>query len=263
MGIKEKHPVSRQSISVVNNMNNKPLVLGHRGYRKKFPENTLLAFSKAFEYGADGIECDVQKSADGVYFVFHDVELHRMTGFNSGIDKEMSAELKTLKIGEKDSIPDFDSFLDSLPFDKFINIELKEETLTVKDSQIIIEKLDVKKMKDNILISSFKHELLPPFRMTGFKTGLLFEYDTLKNSPLKQIISIFRYRPWSVNPPVNIFTDKLPFSIKLFVMAAKLLRIKFCFWTVNSEEQYNAVKNFAYAVITDDVEGIISLRDRL
>ena len=39
-------------------------VLGHRGYRAKYPENTLLAFGKAFEAGADGIECDVQKCAD-------------------------------------------------------------------------------------------------------------------------------------------------------------------------------------------------------
>ena len=41
----------------------------------------------------------------------------------------------------------------------------------------------------------------------------------------------------------------------------EILRIKFVFWTVNSVEQYNAVKNFAHAVITDDVELMINLRN--
>ena len=150
-------------------MNKKILVLGHRGYRKRFPENTLLAFAKAFEYGADGIECDVQKSSDGVYFIFHDVELNRMTGFGGNIGTSASAVIKTLKAGEGECIPEFNSFLDSLPSGKFINIELKEETLSVDDCPIIINKLGDKKKKDNILISSFNHGLLPPFKNAGFR----------------------------------------------------------------------------------------------
>jgi glycerophosphoryl diester phosphodiesterase len=54
----------------------------------------------------------------------------------------------------------------------------------------------------------------------------------------------------------------MPLLLKLLVLVAKLLKIKFAFWTVNSEEQYNAVKDIAYAVITDDVEGIMKLRDK-
>lgn len=244
-------------------MKNKPLILGHRGYRKKFPENSLLAFSKAYEYGADGIECDVQKSADGVYFVFHDVDFERMTGYTGDIEHENSVKIKTLDAGEGQSIPDLESFLDSLPSEKLINIELKEETLQVRDCHIIIDKLNAKKLKNNILISSFKHELLPPFKRAGFKTGMLYESENemLKENPLKQIVNIFRRRPWSVNPPVNIFLRSLPLPLKLFVLASKILRIKFVFWTVNSVEQYNAVKDFAYAVITDDVELMINLRN--
>ena len=36
------------------------------------PENTLAAFSKARELGADGVELDVRRSADGVLVVHHD-----------------------------------------------------------------------------------------------------------------------------------------------------------------------------------------------
>ncbi|MDK6422056.1 glycerophosphodiester phosphodiesterase family protein, partial [Aerococcus urinae] len=31
----------------------------HRGYSARYPENTMLSFIKAYEAGADGIECDV------------------------------------------------------------------------------------------------------------------------------------------------------------------------------------------------------------
>ncbi|MEZ4751498.1 MAG: glycerophosphodiester phosphodiesterase family protein [Bdellovibrionota bacterium] len=50
-------------------------VLGHRGSRGTHPENTLASFMEAVEAGADGIEMDVQFSADGVGVVHHDPKI--------------------------------------------------------------------------------------------------------------------------------------------------------------------------------------------
>ena len=47
-------------------------VVCHRGYSGKYPENTLLAFQKAVESGAEGIELDVQLTRDGEVVVIHD-----------------------------------------------------------------------------------------------------------------------------------------------------------------------------------------------
>jgi glycerophosphoryl diester phosphodiesterase len=55
------------------------LILGHRGAPRSAPENTLRAFRAALEAGADGIELDVQPSADGVPVVLHDDTLERTT----------------------------------------------------------------------------------------------------------------------------------------------------------------------------------------
>ena len=41
------------------------LNFAHRGFSGQFPENTMIAFEKAVEAGADGIELDVQFSKDG------------------------------------------------------------------------------------------------------------------------------------------------------------------------------------------------------
>lgn len=45
----------------------------HRGYRSdSCPENTLAAFQRAVDFGADGIETDIRMAADGTAFLFHD-----------------------------------------------------------------------------------------------------------------------------------------------------------------------------------------------
>ena len=44
----------------------------HRGFKGRYPENTLLAFKKAIEVGADGIEFDVHFSKDGELVIIHD-----------------------------------------------------------------------------------------------------------------------------------------------------------------------------------------------
>ena len=47
-------------------------VWAHRGASGYAPENTLPAFLKAYECGADGVELDVQMTKDGQLVVIHD-----------------------------------------------------------------------------------------------------------------------------------------------------------------------------------------------
>src|SRR5215203_4377279 len=50
------------------------LVLAHRGANRVAPENTVAAMQEAVDRGADGVELDVHRSADGVLVVHHDAE---------------------------------------------------------------------------------------------------------------------------------------------------------------------------------------------
>jgi glycerophosphoryl diester phosphodiesterase len=56
-------------------MTERPLVLGHRGASAAAPENTVAAFLAARRLGADGVELDVRRSADGVLTVHHDPDV--------------------------------------------------------------------------------------------------------------------------------------------------------------------------------------------
>ena len=55
----------------------RPLVVGHRGARARFPENTLPAVRHALEAGADAVEVDVRVTSDDVLVLFHDATLPR------------------------------------------------------------------------------------------------------------------------------------------------------------------------------------------
>lgn len=55
------------------------LVRGHRGASGYAPENTMAAFEKAVEMGADGIELDVQLTKDGELVVIHDETIDRVS----------------------------------------------------------------------------------------------------------------------------------------------------------------------------------------
>jgi glycerophosphoryl diester phosphodiesterase len=74
-------------------------VIGHRGASGLAPENTLAAFRRAIEDGADGVEFDVRLSRDVIPVVIHDATLRR-TGLRSGIVERMTAaELCQVDVG--------------------------------------------------------------------------------------------------------------------------------------------------------------------
>ena len=54
-----------------------PLVIAHRGASDEEPEHTLRAYRKAFEHGADGVECDVRLTADHHLVCVHDRRVDR------------------------------------------------------------------------------------------------------------------------------------------------------------------------------------------
>ncbi len=77
-----------------------PQLVAHRGYRGRYPENTLPGIEAAVAAGAPYVEFDVQLSADGVPVVLHDATLER-TSENSGDALAMTvAELAQVDVGE-------------------------------------------------------------------------------------------------------------------------------------------------------------------
>lgn len=82
-----------------------PLVIAHRTAMGHAPENTLLGIRQALDMRCDGVEVDVQLSADGVPVLIHDDDLQRTTNAAGLIADRTYAELQRLDAGEGEPVP--------------------------------------------------------------------------------------------------------------------------------------------------------------
>jgi glycerophosphoryl diester phosphodiesterase len=76
-----------------------PWVIAHRGASADAPENTLASFRKAIRDGADVLELDCQRTADGRLIVLHDLKLDRTTDGKGGVGDKTLAQLRRLDAG--------------------------------------------------------------------------------------------------------------------------------------------------------------------
>src|SRR5262245_4292878 len=83
-----------------------PRLVAHRGYPRRYPENTLLSLSKALEAGAGYVEFDVQMTADGVPVLLHDSDLRRMAGADLKVTENSLESLRAHELNERERFGD-------------------------------------------------------------------------------------------------------------------------------------------------------------
>lgn len=150
------------------------LIIAHRGASKLAPENTLAAIAKARELNADGIECDVRLTADGIPVLFHDETLERLFGNRIPLSGCTLADLAYIAHGPQE-IPTLEQAMEEAKNFSVINIELKNNSRwngkLVKGVAPIIKRYPAEK----IIISSFNPVALGRARrqMSKIRRGLI------------------------------------------------------------------------------------------
>ena len=124
-------------------------VWAHRGASGYVPENTLDAFQKAVEMGADGIELDVQMTKDGELVVIHDETIDRVSDGKGWVKDYTYAELKKFNFNkthpeyEREEIPTLEQvYLLIKPTNLMINVEIKTGIVNAVDYACDILKAD-------------------------------------------------------------------------------------------------------------------------
>jgi glycerophosphoryl diester phosphodiesterase len=185
------------------------LVIAHRGDSTHAPENTLAAFQRAIDTGADMIELDVQLSADGVPLVFHDAVLNAHSN-GEGLLSDYSADvLRKLDAGSwfsnefaGEKIPLLTDVLELTKGKINLNIEIKPESVTESIEggieEIICREVALFEMEDQVIISSFDYRVLERTRKinSSIRTGLLYnrkESGRLTPSELVQKYGAFSF----------------------------------------------------------------------
>ena len=138
----------------------KPRIFGHRGAAGVAPENTLVSCKRALEDGADFLELDVRKSADGELVIIHDATLERTTNDRGEVKGRLVGELKGLDAaywfsldggrthpyrGQQIGIPSVEDFFSVFSAVKAI-LEIKDaDAAAIKKLMAIIRRFDREK----------------------------------------------------------------------------------------------------------------------
>lgn len=158
------------------------LNLAHRGARKVAPENTLPAFELGMQLGADGVELDVQCSADGHLFVLHDIMLDKTTDGSGHAASLPLAALKEFDAGSYfgeawrgTRIPTLDEVFETLPALAYVNIELKRDSFE-RDGleEAITHFIKRRQLASRVIVSSFNPVIIWRLRKESFPLALLY-----------------------------------------------------------------------------------------
>lgn len=148
------------------------------------PENTLSAFLRAIELGADGVELDVQLSADGALVVCHNFDVDQTSNGHGRIAALSLGELKQLDFGRwfgpqfaGEQIPTLDEVFDQLRPRALVNIELKTASLRHTGLEAGVAGLIARRgVYDRVVVSSFNPVALCRVRRLDpqIEIGLLY-----------------------------------------------------------------------------------------
>jgi len=213
----------------------RPLVYAHRGASGYLPENTMPAFEKAVEMGADGIELDIHKTKDGQLVVIHDEKIDRTSNGKGSVKDYTLEELRRFNYNathpecKEAAIPTMREVFELIkPTDLIINIELKTGVIFYEDiEEDIVAMTKEFGMEDRVIYSSFNHysimrikELFPEAR-----TGFLYMDGTLNMPEYGKEHGVEALHPALYNVQYPNYVER-----------CHELGIKINAWTVNSKQ---------------------------
>ncbi len=168
-------------------MARKPMVIAHRGFSGRAPENTMSAFRMALDAGVDMIEFDVQLSREREVVVIHDDKVDRTTDGSGKVSAMTLEELSRLDAGSwfnrsfaGEHIPTLREALELIAPKVYVNIEIKTDTVIRRaDTEIADRTFELVKnmgLLNRVLFSSFNHMLMKYLKGVNpdVHTGVIF-----------------------------------------------------------------------------------------
>ncbi|NEO80819.1 glycerophosphodiester phosphodiesterase [Moorena sp. SIO4G3] len=221
-------------------------IIAHRGASNCAKENTIEAYEKAIEFGADFIEFDVRITKDGVLISHHDPMIA-----NQAISQLSFAEINCIAGHQGFRVPTVEEVLRLSRNRIKLAVELKEEGYEEKVMALVMEYIKI----DDFVILSFNVSSLRWIKLNypKVKTGLLLSKK--KNNFLIILLRVFGI--WVFHKLIRLTPDILALhwetlKFGLLKIAAKQGKPVFV-WTVNDQKMIGELlnDNRVHGIITD------------
>jgi len=219
------------------------LIVAHRGISSLYPENTLIAFRKAMELGADFIELDIQASRDGELVVIHDSMLDRTTEGKGNVCQYSLKEIKKYSAGkwfspsfEKEKVPTLQEVFELTKKQIKLRIEIKQPGIEKK----LLDLIQRYEMTDQVVCGSFFFESITQIRRLNPFIPVTFIASFLEREYIKELLAK------NINMIDMIFCNLTPDLLKDCHSYGFAIDV----WTVNEEKELQKALNMGIAAIT-------------
>ena len=225
------------------------MVLAHRGANRLEPENTLAAFRRALELGADGVELDVHRTADGVLVVHHDAVAPGV-----GLLAELTADAIRAAAPQ---IPTLAEALDVCA-GRTVNVEVKnvpgdaDFDRADRAAERLVELLAARGHGDTVVVSSFNLPTVDRVHRLDDRipTALL----TARMTDLEGLLHVARdHGHRALNPRAHALTGRRAVRV---ADRARALELALYVWTVNEPRQMRRLADAGIDGLITDVPDV-------
>ena len=176
------------------------LRIGHRGAAAHAPHNSLAGIRTAGQLGADMVEIDVQRTADGQIVLCHDTHLVDATGRALPVRAHTLAELRAIDLGGGERVPTLAEAIETCREEQLgAYIEIKDGGV-IPGLAAAIEEDDLQKY---CIAGSFRADWVADVKSTApeMPTSILFSAIDLDAVKLAQSIHADYLHPcWGRHP---------------------------------------------------------------
>jgi glycerophosphoryl diester phosphodiesterase len=203
-------------------------VYAHRGFSYKYPEATRAAYLGAIEVGADGFECDVRLTKDGIPVCFHDRDTKRIAGVKKRIAALTLAQLR--------------EFIEVLTLEELLQLAKTNRKKVLVETKHPV--LSGGRIEKSVI------ELSRSYELTAMSFSLLAVLRLMRD--LDDVVYVIAHR-WRL---LYLPTNKVAINLELFERSKwtrkRLKGREVLIWTVNEERYIPKLKEWGVsAVITD------------
>lgn len=232
--------------------------IAHRGASRLEPENTLRAFEKAVEIGAQMIEFDVWRCGTGEIVIIHDDHLPGDEGPDRHIERLPLLDIKRVDVGKGERVPTLSEVLNTFAGRIALNIELKGRGTAAPVAELITKELTEGRWKaEDLMISSFNlrelrrsQKLLPQVPHALLLSGHRFQ--KLKKRWGVELASKMKVQ--AINISENLATKEL-------ISEAKARGLKVFVWTINDKERMHHLLDLHIDGVFSDTPDTLEHRD--
>ena len=219
---------------------NRPLLIGHRGYPAKFPENTLASFEGAIQARCDMVELDVTLTRDRKVVVIHDDTLDRTTSGKGAVRAHTLEEIKRLDAGSwfdprfaTERVPELFEVMKLTTGRCMVNIEIKASAFEAADPTDAVEHQVVKLVKTSgamgrVIVSSFDKRILQ--RIAAMQEPPAIAYISDHRADQRVLEMLLAMRAFSFHPRFKVLSRT---QVDLLHSAG----IKVFPWTINTRQE--------------------------